>query len=176
LFREKKRKNSFRLSLLSPRKTVYYNPASPATIADIQLKDRCFYFEYVDKHTESVPEEALTSPDTLATYLVSPWGKNLILLCFVLFYFVVVLFICCYLHRFANFTINPILGNDDLMKVRAIFKWICNNIRFDTEAFWEDKPTYTDPKDVIKHRVTVAKGYANLFAALAKKASLQVTI
>lgn len=60
------------------------------------------------------------------------------------------------------------------MKVRAIFKWMCNNIRFDTEAFWEDKPTYLEPKDVIKHRVTVAKGYAALFAALAKKATLQV--
>jgi len=60
------------------------------------------------------------------------------------------------------------------MKVRAIFKWICSNIRFDTEAFWEDKPTYTEPKDIIKHKVTVAKGYANLFSALAKKANLQV--
>lgn len=60
------------------------------------------------------------------------------------------------------------------MKVRAIFRWICGNIRFHTEAFWEEKPTAVEPKDVIKNRMTVAKGYANLFATLCKKANLQV--
>lgn len=60
------------------------------------------------------------------------------------------------------------------MKVRSIFKWICNNIRFDTEAFWQDKPARVEPKDVLKCRVTVAKGYSNLFATLCKKIGLQV--
>ncbi len=59
--------------------------------------------------------------------------------------------------------------------MRAIFKWICSNVRFDTEAFWQEKQSYTKPQDVIKYRTATAKGYANLFTALCEKSGLQVS-
>lgn len=66
------------------------------------------------------------------------------------------------------------LGADDLMRVRAIFKWICTNIRFDTEAFWAEKSSYTKPKDVLKHKLATAKGYAELFTSLCEEAGIEV--
>lgn len=60
------------------------------------------------------------------------------------------------------------------MKTRALFKWICNNIKYDVAAFTSGKRTDVSAPTVLKSRKSVCEGYANLFYALAKECNLEV--
>jgi hypothetical protein len=71
----------------------------------------------------------------------------------------------------AKYLVEP--AQNDRDKARAIFRWIADRIAYDFDAL----RTNTPPKDVsaqgvLKGRLTVCDGYANLFVALCKEAGL----
>ena len=71
-------------------------------------------------------------------------------------------------------------------KVRAIYIWIANNIAYDDTAFFQGQRGYLhenaqhfqkqQPEQVLKNRIAVCEGYANLFKALCEKADIQAEI
>ncbi|MCH8568941.1 MAG: hypothetical protein LAT67_11780 [Balneolales bacterium] len=61
-------------------------------------------------------------------------------------------------------------------KARAIFTWVAGNIAYDTDAFFRGASSNTDINDVLRNRVAVCEGYANLFSYLAGIAGLQTEI
>ncbi|XP_071085904.1 uncharacterized protein [Haliotis cracherodii] len=64
-------------------------------------------------------------------------------------------------------------AKQDLEKVRAFYKWMALNICYDTESFLTKKHVYpSDPKSVLKYRISVCDGYAQLFEALCKVVSV----
>ena len=71
----------------------------------------------------------------------------------------------------AKYLVEP--AGNDRDKVRAIFRWLADRVAYDSEAFLANKPPKNvSAKDVLKGRLTVCDGYANLFVALAKEAGL----
>ena len=70
----------------------------------------------------------------------------------------------------ATYLVEP--AGDDQGKVRAIFRWITNNIAYDP-ALRED---VSGPETVLKHRRAVCSGYSALFKALAEAAGLEAEV
>ncbi|KAK3093948.1 hypothetical protein FSP39_022128 [Pinctada imbricata] len=64
--------------------------------------------------------------------------------------------------------------SDDMMKCRAFYRWITDNISYDTAATFQGKKKPTDPESVLRLRTTVCTGYSNLFAALCRSAGITV--
>ncbi|XP_037087625.1 hillarin-like [Pollicipes pollicipes] len=60
-------------------------------------------------------------------------------------------------------------GDDDLLKARAIFYWIVNNIRFD----WSLLDSRLDAADVLLRRAGVCREYVLLFSELCDKVGLR---
>ncbi|XP_067669741.1 uncharacterized protein [Haliotis asinina] len=61
----------------------------------------------------------------------------------------------------------------DLEMVRAFYRWMALNICYDTESFLTKTHVYpSDPKSVLKYRISVCDGYAQLFEALCKVVSV----
>lgn len=72
----------------------------------------------------------------------------------------------------AEYLIKP--AKNDREKVRAIYRWITDRIAYNAPAFLARR----DPGDcsaaaVLKSRLTVCEGYANLFVALCKEANVE---
>lgn len=76
-----------------------------------------------------------------------------------------------------NFT-NEVVGDadTDYEKLLAIHDWICNNIYYDEDALKKDSYPSHNPIDVINTRRTVCKGYAYLFAAMARTQNIPCTV
>ncbi|XP_052062999.1 uncharacterized protein LOC127702733 [Mytilus californianus] len=66
----------------------------------------------------------------------------------------------------ANQLSNPV--QNTLETVRAIYVWITNNIRYDTDELKGDNKRLSDPQVVLKRRTCVCTGYAKLFEALCR--------
>jgi len=68
-------------------------------------------------------------------------------------------------------------ARDDREKVRAIFRWIAENIAYDIDAYRAGRACDVSPEGVLRNRKSVCSGYAALFQSLAEKAGLKaVTI
>jgi hypothetical protein len=63
--------------------------------------------------------------------------------------------------------------DSDEEKVRAIFRWITENISYDVEGYFSGHTT-SDCGKVLESRSSVCGGYSSLFETLCKKAGLQV--
>ena len=64
----------------------------------------------------------------------------------------------------------------DLERVRALYRWITLNIRYDYEAYLSGQSRLTNiqPDDVMKFRLTVCDGYARLFEAVGEHLGLAI--
>ncbi len=67
----------------------------------------------------------------------------------------------------------------DTSRLRAIYVWVANNIRYDTERYQEvlkkvQKPPQTVP-EVLKARSAVCQGYSDLFTALCRNVGINAT-
>jgi hypothetical protein len=71
----------------------------------------------------------------------------------------------------AAYLIEP--AANDREKARAIFRWICENIDYDLEAYFTGRIGSTNSTDVLKSRSSVCSGYSDLFSSLAGEAGLE---
>ncbi|WP_137936427.1 transglutaminase domain-containing protein [Chitinivorax sp. B] len=71
-----------------------------------------------------------------------------------------------------RYLIGP--AKDDVDKARSIFRWLANNIEYDTDGFFSGHYGDLKPASVLKRRKAVCTGYTDLFAILAKQAGLNV--
>jgi hypothetical protein len=79
-----------------------------------------------------------------------------------------------------NYLIAP--AKNERQKVRAIYIWIANNIHYDDTAFFHGTEVYKrinwehyqkqKAENVLKNRVAVCEGYANLFKQMCEQASI----
>jgi hypothetical protein len=72
----------------------------------------------------------------------------------------------------AAYLIEP--AANDRERARAIFRWICENIDYDLEAYFTGSIGSTNSTDVLKSRSSVCSGYSDLFSSLAGEAGLEV--
>ena len=71
----------------------------------------------------------------------------------------------------AKYLVEP--ARNDREKARAIFRWLADRVTYDADAYLSNTPPkYVTAPAVLKGRLTVCDGYANLFVALAKEAGL----
>jgi len=60
-------------------------------------------------------------------------------------------------------------------KAYAIFRWLSFHVSYDVDGFFgRTEKKSSDPGSVLKHKLCVCAGYANLFEALGKEAGLKV--
>lgn len=64
----------------------------------------------------------------------------------------------------------------DLERIRAFYRWITHNIRYDTRSDFHDRNIDTSGAAVLRMRSTVCIGYANLFAELCRECKIPVKI
>lgn len=76
------------------------------------------------------------------------------------------------LESLAAYLIEP--ADNELEKVRAIFRWVTQNIAYDTEGYFSGSYGDLSPDGVLKSRRAVCDGYAGLFTMLGEAAGLQV--
>jgi hypothetical protein len=74
----------------------------------------------------------------------------------------------------AEYLVQPAKTEHD--KARVIFRWIADRIAYNAEGFFAGKPGDNSPEAVLKNRVAVCQGYADLFGELAKRAGLEVVV
>lgn len=68
-------------------------------------------------------------------------------------------------------------AKNDLQKVRAIYRWITDNISYNIEGYMAEDYGDVSPDSVLASGTSVCEGYSNLFEALAEAAGLEaVTI
>ncbi|MBC8179779.1 hypothetical protein H8E88_01530 [candidate division KSB1 bacterium] len=65
-------------------------------------------------------------------------------------------------------------ARNDFEKTRAIYRWITENINYDTKGFFSGRYGDLSAKGVLKSRTAVCEGYAGLFERLASAAGLEV--
>jgi transglutaminase/protease-like cytokinesis protein 3 len=75
-------------------------------------------------------------------------------------------------------TILSRYGKNDLEKARLIYSWITSHIDYDAPSFFDGSYVRSDssPEAVLRKRLTVCSGYANLFQALAKAMNLEAVV
>jgi transglutaminase-like putative cysteine protease len=64
-------------------------------------------------------------------------------------------------------------SKNDLEKTRAIYRWITDRVAYDTKSYFNNSSGDISPDKVLKSKIAVCEGYANLFSELAKEAGLQ---
>ncbi len=64
-------------------------------------------------------------------------------------------------------------AKNDREKFRAIFRWIANNINYDTQSYFSGQPGDNTAEGVLSSRKSVCEGYSTLFNELAKHAGLE---
>ncbi|CAG8517629.1 16055_t:CDS:2 [Funneliformis caledonium] len=74
--------------------------------------------------------------------------------------------------RLSKYLTKP--WNNELDKLRCIFTWIADNVKYDTDAYFGGNIQQCGPEDVLKTRKAVCDGYAELFDKLASNAGLKV--
>jgi len=67
-------------------------------------------------------------------------------------------------------------AQNDLQKVRAIFRWISQNIEYDVDAYFERRLIVEDPAQVIKRGTAVCGGYAQLFKRMCSETGIECEI
>jgi hypothetical protein len=72
----------------------------------------------------------------------------------------------------ASYLVEPV--KDELEKVRAIYRWIAQNIAYDAKGLATGKYGDLRPDAVLQRRTAVCEGYAGLFEKLARAAGLKV--
>lgn len=70
-----------------------------------------------------------------------------------------------------KYLINP--ASTDIKRVRAIFRWITQNIDYDIDAFFDERLRVEDPIKVIKKGKAVCGGYAILFKTMCYEAGIK---
>ena len=63
---------------------------------------------------------------------------------------------------------------NDWFKVRAIFRWVAQNIAYDTDSYFSGRYGDLSDKGVLSSKKSVCSGYSNLFESLCKYAGLEV--
>lgn len=63
-------------------------------------------------------------------------------------------------------------AKNDLERCRALYRWITRNLTYDTEAYLRRESPPADPPAVLRRKMAVCEGYANLFYALADAAGI----
>jgi hypothetical protein len=71
----------------------------------------------------------------------------------------------------AAYLIEP--AANDRERARAIFRWICENVDYDLEAYFTGRIGSTNSTDVLRSRSSVCSGYSDLFSSLARDAGLE---
>jgi len=78
------------------------------------------------------------------------------------------------LEKLAAYLIEPAKNERD--KVRAIYRWITNNIAYDDKSFFKGISTEKRAEAVLKTSLAICDGYAGLFQELAQLAGLEVKV
>ena len=60
----------------------------------------------------------------------------------------------------------------DTARIRAIFVWVANNINYDVVKFQNKTPGTQPVTDVLKTRLAVCRGYADLFSELCNQCNI----
>jgi hypothetical protein len=74
----------------------------------------------------------------------------------------------------AAYLVRP--ARTDEEKARAIFRWIAENIAYDTQSLAAGGVRAADPEDAFRTRTAMCSGYAELFGNLAREAGLEAEI
>jgi len=78
------------------------------------------------------------------------------------------------LEKLAAYLISP--AKNDREKVRAIYRWITNNIAYDDESLFSGTTTENRAEAVLKNHRAICDGYAGLFKELAQLAGIEVEV
>ncbi|XP_033760874.1 kyphoscoliosis peptidase-like [Pecten maximus] len=70
----------------------------------------------------------------------------------------------------ARYLVLP--ARSDLEKVRGFYRWITNNIAYDTDSHFLGKRKPVDAESVLRLKRAVSSGYSNLFAGLCRVARI----
>jgi len=73
-----------------------------------------------------------------------------------------------------NYLIEP--AQDEIHKVRVLFRWISQNIDYDVDAYFDRRLIVEDPIMVINRGTAVCGGYAQLFKLLCSEAGITCEI
>ena len=73
-----------------------------------------------------------------------------------------------------NYLVRP--AQNDFEKVRAIFRWISQNIDYDVDSFFERRLINEDPETVIRRGSAVCGGYAQLFKRMCREIAIPCEI
>ncbi|KAL3886745.1 hypothetical protein ACJMK2_026722 [Sinanodonta woodiana] len=65
-------------------------------------------------------------------------------------------------------------AENNLERVRAFYRWITENISYDTESYFSDVTSSCDANDVIQTGKSVCEGYAELFSAFCREVNIPV--
>jgi len=74
----------------------------------------------------------------------------------------------------AAYLVKP--ARNEHEKIRAIFRWVTENIAYDTDGYFSGQYGDLSPDGVLKSRRAVCDGYAGLFNMLGEAAGLEVVI
>lgn len=75
------------------------------------------------------------------------------------------------LKKLTTFLIRP--AKNDAEKARAIFRWITDNIRYDTKSYFKGDTGVYKSADLLKLKTSVCEGYSNMFLDMATLAGLK---
>lgn len=73
-----------------------------------------------------------------------------------------------------NYLVGP--TENDVQKVRAIFRWISQNIDYDIDAFFNERLREEDPMRVIRNGKAVCGGYSILFKTMCLEAGIKCEV
>ncbi|XP_063405161.1 kyphoscoliosis peptidase-like [Mytilus trossulus] len=68
------------------------------------------------------------------------------------------------INELADYLAKP--AKSELETIRSFYVWICNNISYNTTAYFSGTSAVTEASGVLKSKSSVCEGYANLFQAL----------
>lgn len=74
--------------------------------------------------------------------------------------------------KLAEYLAEP--AGNDVEVARAIYRWVIENIRYDTESFFSGNLTSVEPSQVLQEGKAVCSGYSGVYKMLAKHAGLEV--
>ncbi|KAK3597365.1 hypothetical protein CHS0354_034609 [Potamilus streckersoni] len=63
-------------------------------------------------------------------------------------------------------------ARNDLERIRAFYRWITENIRYDTDGYFSGMPSSCKPEDVLRSGKSVCQGYADLFTTLCREVGI----
>jgi hypothetical protein len=72
----------------------------------------------------------------------------------------------------SRYLVRP--ARNDEEKARAIFRWITNNISYDTRSYFTGTVKPSSPNSVLKNKTAVCEGFSGLFKMLGREAGLEI--